>query len=129
MGTLRLSKTRAWLFVVGAAVVYGAAAYAYYGLGRNQAGSSQVVALQFAGSVDRATTVLANSAAPFRLALTRDFVLIAGYTIALVLACYLGTRVALSRAGGYAAAVGMWWAGAASLSNCRRRPPAWRAGR
>ncbi|HEY4938918.1 MAG TPA: hypothetical protein VIJ69_07790, partial [Actinomycetota bacterium] len=112
-----MSKTKAWLCVVGAAVVYGAAAFVYYGLARNQAGSTQVVALQLAGSVHGAKTVLGNDAAPFRLALTRDFVLIAGYTIALVLACYLGTRVALSRAGGYAAAVGMWWAGAAGISN------------
>jgi hypothetical protein len=117
MGTLRLSKTKAWLCVVGAAVVYGAAAFVYYGLARNQAGSTQVVALQLAGSVHGAKTVLGSNAAAFRLALSRDFVLIAGYTIALVLACYVGTRVALSRAGGYAAAIGMWWAGAAGLSN------------
>ena len=123
----RLGKARAWV-LLGVAVVAFIVGLFLSAHPRGQPGFQAVVRLQFAGSVKNAKDALSCRTQgsgltvgchkqAFRLTLHWDFALIAGFTIALVSACYLGTKVALTRAGGYVAGTGIAWALGAGLTN------------
>lgn len=128
-------KTRAdtksgvpWFIALSALLIslasLAVSAYLYQHVAHGRLTSTQIVALQMAGSWSLASTMV-NGHGTIQQVVRADFPFFTALAFGLGLACWLGRRVSLSRAGRQAGGVGVTWAVAALATNAAQDVLLW----